>query len=93
MATVGVDEKQDERIKKESHLMFQWWITMSKSITIPKEEYETLIECKRIVGLDYDRPLSKELLKKLGEAQRDIKSGKGVVLRSKRDIQEYFKTM
>ena len=66
---------------------------MSESITIPKKEYETLMECKRIVELEYDRPISKDLLKKLEESQRDIKSGKGVVLHSKSEVQNYFKTM
>lgn len=66
---------------------------MSQSITIPKEEYESLIECKRIVELEFDRPISKELLRKLEEAKRDIISGKGAAFHSKSEIQKYFKSM
>ena len=66
---------------------------MNTSITIPKEEYNTLIGFKRIVEIEYGRSLSKALLKELEEAQRDIKSGKGVALHSRKEIQKYFESM
>lgn len=66
---------------------------MPETITIPKEEYKTLIEFKRIVELEYGNPLSKQILKRLEESRRDIKGGKGVVLHSKSEIQKYFQSM
>ena len=66
---------------------------MPETITIPKEEYKNLMQFKRIVELEYDKPLSKYLLKKLEEAGRDIKAGKGVALHSSNEVQQYFKSM
>ena len=66
---------------------------MPETITIPKQEYKTLVEFKRIVELEYEKPLSKHVLKKLEESRRDIKAGKGVVLHSKSEVQKYFQSM
>jgi len=64
-----------------------------QTVTIPKQEYQALIGYKQLVQLEYEQPLSKELLKKLAEAKQDIESGRGVVLHSKKEIQEYFQIM
>ena len=66
---------------------------MPETITIPKEEYKNLMQFKRIVELEYDKHLSKEFIKKLEEAGRDIKAGKGVVLHSPSEVQRYFESM
>jgi len=66
---------------------------MSETITIPKEEYRTLMEFKRIVELEYELPLSRKLLKKLEEARNDIQAGKGIVLCSTGEIRQYFQRM
>ena len=66
---------------------------MSESITIPKKTYVELMGFKRIVEIEYERPLSKELLKKLEKAKKDIETGKGVILRSKSELKEYFEAM
>ncbi|MBI2106509.1 hypothetical protein HYT57_00860 [Candidatus Woesearchaeota archaeon] len=66
---------------------------MSENITIAKEIYEELIGYKRIVEIEYERPLSKELLKKLEKAKRNINAGKGITLHSKSKLKEYFEAM
>ena len=66
---------------------------MSESVTLSRKEYETLVGYKQIVELEYERPLAKALLKKLENAQRDIQSGKGIVLHSKAEIQKYFESL
>lgn len=61
-----------------------------ETITIPKQEYEKLMEYKQIVDLEFERPLSKELLKKLEDAELEIRAGKGRSLHSKHGVKEYL---
>lgn len=66
---------------------------MGETVTIPKEEYKSLKDYKKIVELEYDKPLSKELLKKLMVAKKNIKAGKGVTLHSREEVHKYFESM
>ena len=66
---------------------------MGTSVTIPKEEYDTLIGFKRVVEIEYGLSLSKAVLKELENAKRDIQSGKGIVFHSKDGIKKYFEAM
>lgn len=66
---------------------------MSESITIPKEKYDELMNYKRIVEIEFERPLSKELLKKLEKAKKNIDAGRGISLNSESELKEYFKAM
>ena len=61
-----------------------------KTVTIPKQEYEKLMEYKHIVQLEFERPLSKVLLKKLEKAEQAIHTGKGTAFHSKHEVQEYL---
>lgn len=63
---------------------------MAETITIPKEEYNDLMDCRKVIELEYDQQLSKELLKKLKETQQSIKQGKGTRLNSLEELEAYF---
>ena len=64
-----------------------------ETITIPKQEYELLIKCKNILELESDKELSPEFLKKIEKARNDIKEGKRLKFKTKKEVENYFKAM
>jgi hypothetical protein len=72
--------------------MFEVRISMSEEITIPKKEYEFLVKCKEILSIESDEDFKPELLTKLEKAEKEIKSGKGIVLTSREEVAKYLKS-
>ncbi len=66
---------------------------MSETITIPKQEYATLIRYKKIIELESSLEFDEKFLKRVDKARKDLKEGKGVKLNSKKEVEEYFKAM
>lgn len=64
---------------------------MSESVTIPKEEYEFLTKCRDIIHLESDDDFAPEFLEKLKKAEKGIKSGKGVVLKTRDEVEKYLR--
>jgi hypothetical protein len=65
---------------------------MGESVTIPKDEYEFLTKCRDIVHLESDDDFAPEFLEKLKKAEKEIKSGKGVVLKTREDVEKYLRS-
>ncbi len=65
---------------------------MSEDVTIPKKEYEFLVKCKEILSIERDTDFKPEFLAKLKNAEKKIASGKGVVLKSRDEVEKYLKS-
>jgi hypothetical protein len=65
---------------------------MSGDVTIPKKEYEFLVKCKEILSIESDEDFTSEFLEKLKVAEEETKAGKGIVLKSRGEIEKYLKS-
>lgn len=65
-------------------------IHMAETITIPKEEYNELIELKRFVELEYERPLSDGTLRKIRKIIKEMDKGKYTSITSEKQFDDFF---
>ncbi len=66
---------------------------MSETITIPKQEYATLIKYKKLIELESSLEFDERFMKRIEKARKDLIEGKGVKLKNKKEVEEYFKAM
>lgn len=62
----------------------------SNTITIPKEEYELLLKCKRIVDSDFEEEFSEEFIKAIRKSEEDYKRGDFLRFKSAKEAKKYF---
>ena len=53
------------------------------AVTIPKEEFELLVKCRRIVDSDFEEKFSDEFIKAVKKSEEDYKKGKFIRFSSK----------
>ena len=68
-------------------------IKMSKTITIPKEEYDLLVKCKSIVESDFEEKFSKEFIEDVKKAEQECKNGDSVRVNSKGDVRKHLDSL
>lgn len=66
---------------------------MAETVCIPREEYQFLADCKKILEMEADTDLTPETLKELERAEKDIHQGKGKTFTSKKKLQNHFEAM
>ena len=56
------------------------------AVTIPKEEFELLVKCRRIVDSDFEEKFSDEFIKAVKKSEEDYKKGKFIRFSSKEEM-------
>ena len=64
-----------------------------ETITIPKREYELLLKVKKTMELDIEERFNKRFLESVNKSLKDLKEGKGKIIRNKKELREYFRAM
>lgn len=60
------------------------------TVTLPEEEYKYLLKCRRIIELETDKEFSIEFLHELRKSEEDIETGKGIHLKSKKEVKKFL---
>ncbi len=66
-------------------------VDMAETVTIPREEYKLLLECKRIV--DSDREPSEELIRAVRRSERAYREGRYKVARNRAETRKIFESL
>lgn len=61
-----------------------------KTVTIPKDEYEQLLDCRRIVEKRYPEELSEAMKRDIEKSQDDIRKGKYVKFKNWREAKKHL---
>ena len=49
---------------------------MSETVCIPRARYEYLVECERLVDMEFEEKFSEKFIKEVKESEKDYESGK-----------------
>ena len=66
---------------------------MSEAVTIPKEEYETLLRCKEIVESDFEEGFSESFVRKIRLIEADVASGRKISFRNKDEMNRHLEQL
>ena len=66
---------------------------MSETICIPRKRYEFLIECERLVDMEFEEKFSKEFIKEVRESEEAYKKGNFVRIKSAEDRKRLFESL
>ena len=66
---------------------------MSKTVCIPKKRYEYLVECERLVDLEFEEGFSEEFIKKVKESEEEYKRGEFVEVKDSEERRKLFDTL
>ena len=63
---------------------------MAEVVTIPRKEYEFLRECVRVLYEDVHEQFRPEFVRRVRRARKGLAQGKGVGLRSPKELRAYL---
>ncbi len=63
---------------------------MGEVVTIPRSEYEFLRECARVLYEDVREQFRPEFVRRVLRAKGQVAQGKGVTLRSTKQLRDYL---
>ena len=66
---------------------------MSEAVTIPREEYEALLMCKKIVESDFEEKFSEAFIRKISRIEADVASGRKISFGSKDEMNRHLERL
>jgi hypothetical protein len=66
---------------------------MSETICIPKERYEFLLNCEKLVESEFNEKFSKEFLKEVKKSEEAFKKGEYIEVKSSSDRDQIFDSL
>ena len=66
---------------------------MAEVVTIPAKEYEFLRECVRVLYEDIHEQFRPEFVRRVQGARKHLIEGKGVTLRTRRELRAYLDSL
>lgn len=66
---------------------------MPEVVTIPREEYEFLKKCERVLYEDIGEQFNENFIRTVKRAREQLKKGKGVLCKSKAERSRYFESL
>ena len=62
----------------------------SKLVTIPKEEYDLLIKCKKIIESDFEEKFSEEFILAVKESEKEYRNGEYLKFKNAEEAKKHF---
>ncbi|ODS30301.1 MAG: hypothetical protein SCARUB_04591 [Candidatus Scalindua rubra] len=66
---------------------------MKKTVCIPRERYEYLVECERLVDLEFEERFSETFIKEVKESEKDYKKGRFKRFKTIKEAKRYLDTL
>ena len=66
---------------------------MSEAVCIPKERYEYLIECERLIDLEFEEKFSEKFIQEVKESEEAYKRGDFVRVKNSQDRKKIFESL
>ncbi len=66
---------------------------MSETICIPKERYEYLVKCERLVDMEFEEKFSKDFIDEVRESEEAYKSGDFIKVRNSVERKKTFDSL
>ncbi len=66
---------------------------MSETICIPKERYEYLVKCERLVDMEFEEKFSREFIDEVKESEEAYKSGDFIKVRNSEERKKTFDSL
>ena len=63
---------------------------MNKTVCIPKERYEYLIECERLVDMEFEERFSETFIKEVRESEIDYEEGRFKEFKTMEEVKDYL---
>ena len=66
---------------------------INKTVCISRERYERLIECEKLVDLEFEERFSEPFIKELRESLKDYKEGRFKRFKTMKEAKRYLDTL
>ena len=66
---------------------------MDETVCIPKERYEFLIGCERLVDMEFDERFSKKFIMEVRESKEAYNKGEFVKVKDSKDRKKLFESL
>ena len=66
---------------------------MGSTICIPKERYEYLVKCERLVDMEFEETFSKQFIKEVQESEESYKKGEFIRVKTSKERKKLFDSL
>jgi hypothetical protein len=68
-------------------------VAMSETVTIPKEEYELLVKCRRLVESEFEKDFTEDFIQAVRRSEKAYKEGQFKVCKTKEEREKLFDSL